>query len=486
MDLVVTYLKDVKRYVIVPENYIYGFNLKSLKNLGNNSCRDQLVFWSDECIEGLYYPEPNANANKLRYFPPGIDGGWYHGRTIYFTGMHTHFVLFNNFIIHIKNVSITDDFEEAKRIKERRRNFVPPVYNPRRLSEQPIPLLVLVPNAEENVENVEQRTENDPLGSSIEHVNSSSLSNNDTNEADAMDESVQNGEVSNSDLYDDQDEAIDSSGIHDETEQSNSTALSNDGQFGTATDSSAGKVATISPVVVARNNESNSEVETVKTVQSGETSYFDSSASSSDAQFEANIDSTTTTMPSTAENATNDESNNEGVSFERAQSNDVSTSESSDNQLEPVDESCVVSNIAPAVDASAVAIANEVKVEPVFAPLCEKDAQAIEKVLNDSYEQVNESDDDVLICIQETIPMPMAMKNPYQVKSNDILSGNMPFATHVRNFEFNQIFSTKQSFICCKENCCNKTLQFIIFQFSLFFFGRMATDHTSHHGTENG
>lgn len=37
-----------------------------------------------------------------------------------------------------------DDFEEASQIKETRRNIKPPVYNPRRLSEKPLPLLVLV------------------------------------------------------------------------------------------------------------------------------------------------------------------------------------------------------------------------------------------------------------------------------------------------------------------------------------------------------
>lgn len=52
MDLVVVYLTNVHEHVIVPEHYIYDLNVKSLKNKGKNPCRDYLVYWSDECVEG--------------------------------------------------------------------------------------------------------------------------------------------------------------------------------------------------------------------------------------------------------------------------------------------------------------------------------------------------------------------------------------------------------------------------------------------------
>lgn len=38
------------------------------------------------------------------------------------------------------NVNI-DDFDEAQRIKERKRRLLPPVYNTARLKEKPMPLL---------------------------------------------------------------------------------------------------------------------------------------------------------------------------------------------------------------------------------------------------------------------------------------------------------------------------------------------------------
>lgn len=84
-DLVVVYLRDVREYVIVPERYIYGLNYTQLKNKGKNSCRDHLVFWSDVCIEGAFYPEIDSNAVNSTELPAG-NGAWYHGRTIYYTG----------------------------------------------------------------------------------------------------------------------------------------------------------------------------------------------------------------------------------------------------------------------------------------------------------------------------------------------------------------------------------------------------------------
>lgn len=87
MNLVVAYLTKVREHIIVPERYIHGFNVKALKNFGNNSCRDQLIYWSDECIEGQHYPDPNPDAIIADSWPAG-NGTWYHARTIYYTGMY--------------------------------------------------------------------------------------------------------------------------------------------------------------------------------------------------------------------------------------------------------------------------------------------------------------------------------------------------------------------------------------------------------------
>lgn len=71
MDLVIVYLTDIREYVIVPERYIYGLDVKQLKNSGKNSCRDHLVFWSDKCIEGEFYPEPIFSSDISNAFPAG-------------------------------------------------------------------------------------------------------------------------------------------------------------------------------------------------------------------------------------------------------------------------------------------------------------------------------------------------------------------------------------------------------------------------------
>lgn len=90
MNLVVVYLSKVREHIIIPEKYIHGFNdkfLQALKNYGRNPCRDQLVYWSDECVEGVHYPEPIKNAAVSEKWPAG-NGAWYHSHTIWFTGKY--------------------------------------------------------------------------------------------------------------------------------------------------------------------------------------------------------------------------------------------------------------------------------------------------------------------------------------------------------------------------------------------------------------
>lgn len=86
MNLVVVFLSEVREYIIVPENYIFGLNIKDVKNLGKNSSRDYLVYFSDDCVEGTFYPDPIQNATESSQFPAG-SGSWYRGRIIHFTGM---------------------------------------------------------------------------------------------------------------------------------------------------------------------------------------------------------------------------------------------------------------------------------------------------------------------------------------------------------------------------------------------------------------
>lgn len=195
MDLVVIFLTDIGQHVIVPEKYVYDLNVSQLKNRGKNACIDFLVYYTDDCIECQYYPDPILDAIILKEFPAGR-GGWFHGRTVFFTSTKqrlVHFfimlflcILFNMNMIYI----ILDDPDEAKEIKTGRRNKVPPVYNPARLREKPLPSLVLgtVDADDDHVDDdpsVASR-EDDPLNNSTDTNNDTSTSVSDLSIAEAM------------------------------------------------------------------------------------------------------------------------------------------------------------------------------------------------------------------------------------------------------------------------------------------------------------
>lgn len=85
MDLVVVYLIDIGKHVIFPEKYVRDLNIPSLNNRGKNASRNFLVYFTDDCTECVHYPDPVQGAQILKEFPAG-HGGWFYGRTIYFTG----------------------------------------------------------------------------------------------------------------------------------------------------------------------------------------------------------------------------------------------------------------------------------------------------------------------------------------------------------------------------------------------------------------
>lgn len=167
MNLVVVFLTKIGEHFIVPESYIYDLDMKQLKNRGKNSCRDYLVYWADDIIECEFYPEPNKDAVVMYSFPAGR-GGWFTGRTVYFSGDILYKSTYKGFFISTDFVLNLDDVQEAKEIKEKRRNFAPPVYNPARLNEKPVPKLVLVSNADLASE-TSTPDEEDPLNVSLEN-----------------------------------------------------------------------------------------------------------------------------------------------------------------------------------------------------------------------------------------------------------------------------------------------------------------------------
>lgn len=74
------------------------------------------------------------------------------------------------------------------------------------------------------------------------------------------------------------------------------------------------------------------------------------------------------------------------------------------------------------------------KPEPVFAVLVQENAQAVEDLFNSSFENCDDSGD-LMVCSKDVMPMPIAKRNPYEVKQRDIISGNVASATNVTNLK---------------------------------------------------
>lgn len=69
---VVVFIKSARKYVVVPESWIYDIDRELLKNKGVNRNRDVLVFWSliglvDGKPNEAY--EPNFHVEKATEFP---------------------------------------------------------------------------------------------------------------------------------------------------------------------------------------------------------------------------------------------------------------------------------------------------------------------------------------------------------------------------------------------------------------------------------
>lgn len=114
--------------------------------------------------------------------------------------------------------------------------------------------------------------------------------------------------------------------------------------------------------------------------------------------------------------------------------------ETSPNQNEPVDEINTATEQLIATDDAIPTTSNNdesaaiasIKPEPAFVPLHEESAQAVDDVLNESFELCDDSGDIMVHSKSaESMPMPIAERNPYEIKQRDVISGNLPFATNV-------------------------------------------------------
>lgn len=327
MDLVVVYLNDIGKHVIVPEKYVHDLNVPQLKNRGRNTCRDFLVYYTDDCIECEYYPDPISEAIVLKEFPAGR-GGWFYGRTIFFTGKVIQFIQYIfflcTFLLCIR-YALVDDATEAKKVKENRRNLLPPVYNSARLKEKPIPSLELA-------------SHDDADGTQNASITSMSQHDSDANDGDPL-------EISALSL------------------NAASTARLND--------------EPISSLELAAHDDAN-------------------------------------------------ETQNASITS-------MSQHDSNANDVDPLSTSALSSNAAStSTSTSTSAVQQEFvfKQEPIFEQMGDRDANAAEILLNNSYEQCG-SDDDVFIHKDDFLPAPVGSKASYQMKKNDVVTGKKPFAIHV-------------------------------------------------------
>lgn len=75
---VVVHLVDVKKRIIVPENFIFDLSQENLKNNGCNKNFTYLAYWShtalgDENSAPNINCQPNFTAPISKIFPPGDD-----------------------------------------------------------------------------------------------------------------------------------------------------------------------------------------------------------------------------------------------------------------------------------------------------------------------------------------------------------------------------------------------------------------------------
>lgn len=64
--LIIVFLQEARKYTVVPEEFIYGLDEKSLKNNGVNSNQTRLIYFSKDVFEKL-------EQNVQQTFTPKFD-----------------------------------------------------------------------------------------------------------------------------------------------------------------------------------------------------------------------------------------------------------------------------------------------------------------------------------------------------------------------------------------------------------------------------
>lgn len=343
--------------------------------------------------------------------------------------------------------------DEAKKVRDRKRNVVPTVYNEARLAELPLPVLVLYPD--------ESSSEEDAATSEIEDFDaldtSASLSSYFGNESnistglDALNVSRNDTETT-ADRSDNNNDNSDSAA--DATTASEFGALNvsrNDAEI--TADSSDDNTDNINTTIDANLsiaiefdalNVLPNDIDGTANSHTDDTNMSSRLNDTSDAIVATEIESGGSNAPP---NSTSSVSTDSAVATAYEETNllakraQASTSSAIQNGPNANSNSLAAagglkqngSNIFTMASNSTVV---QVKKEPQFSPMDEEDADVVANIFDGSYEKLNDSDDDILIHRNDYVPAPITDavekdKKPYKVKVNDVISANMPFATNV-------------------------------------------------------
>lgn len=298
--------------------------------------------------------------------------------------------------------------EEAKSFRDRKRKVVPPVYNEARLSEKPLPVLVLVPDESANPETNAENNQVNPLGAS----SSNAIYENGTATYTAMNI------------------ASISSNVHSSSNSNNdwSSHLYDSNDFNSLANEFDGF------------NVSQNDAD--KTTNSNNDVSFHLDDSLANIEFDAsNVLQNNTEQTA---NCTIDVSIHlDGILATIEKKNllacgSASSMDSIDHNTTSINSDAVGSANGNVPNILSVALNStelniQVKQEPQFSSLDEEDCCAIANIFEESFEKLNESDDDILIHRGDVVPPPMKddAQLPYKVKVNDVISSNIPFATNV-------------------------------------------------------
>lgn len=87
---VVVVITNLKKRIVIPEQWIYDVNEQSLKNYGVNSNRNVLIFWSNSALDSNNRPDatykPNFSAPNSEEYPPLNDEACYLARIYSYRG----------------------------------------------------------------------------------------------------------------------------------------------------------------------------------------------------------------------------------------------------------------------------------------------------------------------------------------------------------------------------------------------------------------